>query len=116
MTNRLVIDDLRNFRDSRVATYARTSQEALSIMATRTPFDEIWLDHDLGETPDGVVDSIMPVIQEFSFLGFENKHYPVTSIYVHTSNPVGAAQMMQALRHYGYNVFRVNAPAFFIVE
>ena len=117
MTKRiLLIDDLRDFRDNRSCVVARTSQAALDILERGDSFDEIWLDHDLGKLPDGTLDTIMRVVDFFAERGFFENHYPVETIYVHTSNPVGSQQMIASLQNYGYEVRRVKAPEFFITE
>jgi hypothetical protein len=115
-TSILVIDDLRNFRDGRDAEYARTSAEGLDILEKNAPLDELWLDHDLGMLESGRPDTIMPVIDYLAGLAFDGRPYPVKRVVVHTSNPVGARQMVQSLQNYGYNVTRVDAMVYFIVE
>lgn len=113
-TKILLIDDLRNFRDNRNCVIARTSAEALEVLNTGQSFDEIWFDHDLGEL-DGQVDSTMVVVDFLSELAFNDTPYPVGTVYVHTSNPVGRKQIVDSLTRYGYSVYKVNAPDHFIV-
>lgn len=112
----LLIDDLRDFRDGRETLIARTSAQALAILADRPELDELWLDHDLGELADGRVDSIMSVVDFLNGEAAFGAPYPVQVVYVHTSNPVGAQQMMAGLQRYGYTARRVNAPDVFIVH
>lgn len=118
MTKLLVIDDLRSFRDEYhrdEVVYARTSKEGLTRLNSFDQLDELWLDHDLGMV-DGEVDSIMPVIDHLSFLAMNETPFQVDQIFVHTSNPVGAEQMMRSLNRWGYRAVKVDASQFFIVE
>lgn len=110
----LLIDDLRNFVDNRKATIARNSNQALHILENDNVWDEIWLDHDLGEV-DGSLDSIMPVVDFMAEAAFNDTPINVGIIYIHTSNPVGAKQMFASLTRYGYHCVKVNASDFFIV-
>lgn len=110
----LLIDDLRNFKDKRAAVIARNSSQAISILSQDNDWDEIWLDHDLGEV-DGVLDSVMSVVDFLSEAAFNDTPVNVSKIFIHTSNPVGAKQMFASLTRYGYNCVKVNAPDFFIV-
>lgn len=112
----LLIDDLRDFRDGRETLIARTSAQALAILAERPELDELWLDHDLGQLEDGRVDDVMKVVDFLNGEAAFGEAYPVQVIYVHTSNPVGAQQMMAGLQRYGYRARRVNAPDVFIVQ
>lgn len=112
-----LIDDLRDFRDQREATIARTSEQAFDTLNSGTQVEHLWLDHDLGMLADGKVDDVMRVVDwlcEYAFTRDET--YPVEVIHVHTSNPVGARQMVQSLTRYGYRVVRENAPEHFIVN
>lgn len=110
----LLIDDLRNFLDGRETIIARTSVEALSILEKDNVWDEIWLDHDLGKN-DGVLDNIMPVVDFLAEAAFNGVPVNVSKVYVHTSNPVGAKQMIASLSRYGYVCVKVNATDFFVV-
>lgn len=111
----LLIDDLRDFRESRPATIARTSAAALAVLENHRDmeWDEIWLDHDLGTLPTGEVDSIMRVVDYLCERAFNDDPVVVKTIYVHTSNPAGGRQMMTSLERYGYNVRRVQAEIYF---
>lgn len=110
----LLIDDLRNFVDNREATIARNSRDALEILSNDNDWDEIWFDHDLGIV-DGAIDSVMSVVDFMSGQAFMDAPVNVGTVYVHTSNPVGAKQIMSSLTRYGYKCVRVNASDFFIV-
>lgn len=50
------------------------------------------LDHDLGEEKTGY-DVCKWIVEN---------QYPLTAFHVHTMNPVGRANMIQLLKHYGY--------------
>lgn len=113
----LLIDDLRNFKDDRVVLIARNSVDALTILkhdVQRQQFVDIWLDHDLGVVGEKI-DTVMPVVDFLCEQAFNGEPVKVDTIYVHTSNPVGAKTMMASLQRYGYNAVRVNASDFFIV-
>jgi len=113
----LVIDDLRSFRDERVeaeVTYARTSAEALEILNDGTSYDEIWFDHDLGMIDDDRVDSTMPVVDFLSEMSFNDTPYPVDTVLVHTSNPVGRDNIIRSLSRWGYNIKSVPADDYFV--
>jgi len=117
----LLIDDLRNFREpfaDAELTIARTSKQGLAAIelgvAADFVWDEIWFDHDLGE-PEGVLDTTMPVVDYLSELAYFDNPVKVSKVVVHTSNSVGRDQIVQSLRHYGYNVTSVDAKIFFIV-
>lgn len=114
----LLIDDLRSFKDGRVTIIARNSEDALTILKhdSGQKYHEIWLDHDLGLTPKGEKDTIMPIVDYLCEQAFNNQPIHVETIYVHTSNPVGAKQMMTSLSRYGYNTVRVDPTIFFTVE
>jgi hypothetical protein len=109
----LLIDDMRNFITNPDAPVfiARTSAEALEVLiAESKEFQSIWLDHDLG--CDDTINPVVDYLCEQSFLGTP---IDVEVVYVHTSNPVGAYQMMSTLVRYGYEARRVPASEFFVV-
>ena len=111
MTQVLLVDDLRDFRSHPVnvtVVVARTSAQALGILAHETTWDEVWLDHDLGEV-DGEVDSIMRVVDHLCELAYTDQTVNIGLIRVHTSNPVGGETMVRTLSRYGYWVERVDA-------
>lgn len=116
----LLIDDLRNFREETLPkgelVIARTSAQALSILqASDTYWDQIWFDHDLGET-SGHIDNIMPVIDYIGYVAHIKEMKIADQMIIHSSNPVGVKQMMLSLQNYGYNPIRVDASKFFIVQ
>jgi hypothetical protein len=119
MSNILLIDDLRDFRTvlpGQYVTIARTSAAALTILEDKDTWDEIWLDHDLGELADGTVDDIMVIVDYLSERAFNDNPVNTPIIYVHSSNPVGVRQMVASLTRYGYNVRQQSPETVFIVH
>lgn len=115
----LLVDDLRNFRapDESADTFiARTSRQGLDILEREVkPWDEIWLDHDLGEV-EGQLDDIMRVVDYLCERAFNDEPVAVNVVYVHTSNAPGAGNMLRSLARFGYNAQRVAPEPYFIVE
>jgi len=92
----LVVDDIRQFPPP--VTYARTSARAVQLLRKTPQLDELWLDHDLGGR-----DTAMPVVDWLSERAFNDNPFPVKKIFVHTSNPSGAATMVRTLTRWGYD-------------
>lgn len=116
----LVIDDLRSFRVEREgsAVYARTSREGLEALdrCASVGVDNLWLDHDLGLLADGTPDTIMSVVDRLSLLAFNGSPYPVETVFIHTSNPVGRKNIKAALDRWGYRTVVVgDASEVFVV-
>lgn len=114
----LLIDDLRDFANppaTAEVTVVRTSEEAVELLTHDLIWDEIWLDHDLGEV-NGVNDTIMPVVDHLAFMGYAETNAGIGVVYVHTSNPVGRKQMNSTLTRFGYVVRNVSATDHFKVE
>lgn len=103
MYDTLVVDDLRSHREG--GYHARTSEQALWHL--RFSWRRIYLDHDLG--PD---DDIMPVVDHMCERAHGDNAVMVETVYVHSQNPVGAANVMRALERYGYNVKRIGVDEF----
>ncbi|MEH1056124.1 cyclic-phosphate processing receiver domain-containing protein [Micromonospora sp. CPCC 206171] len=97
----VLVDDLRSFVDGRVAHVARTSRAGIEALERHRGqrLDELWLDHDLGED-----DTIWPVVEVLERAAFEERPFDIGVVYVHSANPAGAEKIMQALRHWDYNV------------
>lgn len=118
VSNILLIDDLRSFKDDRTATVLRTSKNALKFLQTHPNivWDEIWLDHDLGLASDAMVpDTIMSVVDYFCEKAFNNDPVKVNIINIHTSNPVGRKQIALSLQRFGYQTRAMQAETFFKV-
>lgn len=113
----LLVDDLRNFRTLAPEvdlTIARTSQQGLDILAEDAQWDEIWLDHDLGDE-SGEIDDVMRVVDYLSERAFNDEPVKVGTVFVHTSNPPGSRAMLAALGRFGYTAVRVAPEPYFIV-
>lgn len=119
----ILIDDLRNMKEACVPVLApeglivsRNSRDALNaIRSTPEGFYAMFLDHDLGIVESIGIDSINPVIDYLCEQAFNGSPVPVDTIFIHTSNPVGAKQMLASLTRYGYNAVKVNASDYFTV-
>lgn len=99
----LVIDDLRTMKFE--ATYARTLGEGQRLIASG-PWDEVWLDHDLGSIRVGderESQTIRPLVRELELMAHEGKVLPIGKVYVHTMNGLGRAEIVAALSRF-YNV------------
>jgi hypothetical protein len=113
MIRALILDDIRSpldpeFLAAREVHLFRTAEEAMETLIYRdlkSPFNEIWLDYDLGgyNTADPVVDWLC----EQAFIGHP---YPVNKIMLHTDNPVGRDKMKLVLERYGYHVWISDFP------
>ena len=103
--NVLVIDDLRvfdfrkltpQFDDSWRIEYARNSEEAIEALESRSKWDMVMWDHDLGGD-----DTVMPVVtwlEESLFNGYKPQF---DLCVIHTSNPAGRRVLDAVLsRHY----------------
>lgn len=119
----LLIDDLRNFKPEYMEGFssgelftARNSVEGLQVLENNTGhYIAIFLDHDLGFVEGIGVDSIMPVVDYMCKKSHEGEPVKVETVYVHTSNPVGAKNIISALEHYGYVCAKVNASDYFTI-
>jgi Cyclic-phosphate processing Receiver domain len=100
-TTIVLVDDLRSFADARNAEVARTSAAGVLLLYRYRDrrLDELWLDHDLGES-----DTIWPVVEGLERAAFEGRPFDIGVINVHSANPAGAAKIAQVLRHWGYRV------------
>lgn len=119
----ILIDDLRNLKTEFMPTLApeglivsRNSRDALKALEEHPEgFYAIFLDHDLGIVEHIGIDSINPVIDYMCEKSFKGEPVIVDTVFVHTSNPVGAKQMIASLTRYGYNAVKVNASDYFTV-
>lgn len=103
---RVLVDDVRDFKDGRPAVVLRTSAEAVTFvqrLAGRR-IDELWLDHDLvGE------DTVQPLVDLLVADAARGRPLPVTRIWVHSSNIREGHRVVQELRAAGYLVQRSYA-------
>lgn len=108
----LVVDDQRIFKEAPDYewTHATTSQEGLDALFLKGPWDEIWLDHDLGMESNGsgydLVQELIYVLED-SQCGREDVLNPGGRIWVHSMNFDGANRMVQALTRY-FEVARID--------
>ena len=91
----LVVDDARTFDFP--AAYARTARAALARLSSPgAAYDELWLDHDLGEAGD-----VRTVVTYLERRAFEGRLVPIGRVFVQSDNGPGAAWIVAALaRHY----------------
>lgn len=87
--NTLVVDDVRNMIFD--ATTVRTSAEGLEALYSQ-PWDEVWLDHDLG-----FADDIRPLVRKVEADAHDGIILPVGMFIIHTGNPVGRWWVAKAL-------------------
>jgi hypothetical protein len=116
----LLIDDLRVFRKPQTEAnihIARNSAEALTILHENPGlhWDEIWFDHDLGIVDDKK-DTTLPVADYLSERAFFDNPVSVGTVFIHTSNPVGANALTTTLQRYGYKTVRVQADEVFNID
>lgn len=108
----LVVDDQRIFKDAPDYewTHATTSQGGLDTLFGEGPWDEIWLDHDLGMASKGsgydLVEELVDRL-DFGTIVPEDIVKPGGRIYVHSMNPDGAQRMVAALTRY-FTVARID--------
>ncbi len=90
---RLVVDDLRVFGDFD-ATYARSLKMGMHL-ALNEPWDELYLDHDLGPK-----ENVRPLVTELERRSLAGDPAPIGRIFIITGNPVAADWMQRALIDY----------------
>lgn len=116
----LLIDDLRVFRVAEPDVelhIARNSAEALTILQANPDkhWDEIWFDHDLGMVNDKA-DTTLPVADYLAERAFFDNHVSVATVFIHTSNPVGARVLTTTFQRYGYKTVRVQPENIFNID
>jgi len=80
---RVLVDDVRVFKDDRPAQLARTSDEALALLEQIGGhcIDELWLDHDLiGE------DTVQPVVDHLVAAASQGRPLDIGRILIHSAN------------------------------
>jgi hypothetical protein len=99
----VLVDDVRDFKDERPALVARSSPQALALLAELegVRIDHLWLDHDLAGT-----DTICPVVDLLVHRAKAGVPLNVGQIHIHTFNLVPGVEMAVALRSAGYVVVR----------
>lgn len=88
MTTRILIDDVRSFRDGREAIVARTVNEGVEVLTNAGHIDELWLDFMLKGTSS--VDEILSELRN------DGVKLDVDRVFVHSSAPM-AYQLLSML-------------------
>lgn len=98
----LVIDDQRIFKFSGLSPlyliHSLTSQDGLDQLYNNGPWDEVWLDHDLGPNSEVNGSTIANKIIRDTV---SNKGPKVKRYFIHSMNPVGARYMTEGLNNAG---------------
>jgi len=100
----LVIDDERTleniFADTKTSViYVRNYHDAAMLLFGNPPrFDVVYLDHDLGDGPDG--GDLTAQIEERAYKG---ELLDIGKFVIHSMNPIGRMRMYNALHRF-YNV------------
>lgn len=107
MLRRLIIDDVRVFLEKEgYETVTRlTAYEGLDSLYEEGPWDEVWLDHDLGwdnVTGTYVVDYILQMKRKGITPG-------VRQWYVHSANMLRGDIMYDNLKRHGFPVIRCSS-------
>ena len=96
---RVLVDDVRDFKDGRDAVVLRTSSDAIRYIRTlrdRT-IDELWLDHDLiGE------DTVQPLVDLLVERASTGAPVHIARVRVHSSNPRAGHRILEELQRAGY--------------
>ena len=103
---RVLVDDVRDFKDGRAAAVLRTSADAVAYVQglAGARIDELWLDHDLvGE------DTVQPLVDLLLALAAQGRPVAVGRIWVHSANIREGHRVVQELQAAGYPVQRSYA-------
>ena len=103
---RVLVDDVRVFKDRRPAVVLRSSADAIGFVARLggRRIDELWLDHDLiGD------DTSQPLVDNLVAAAALGRPVPVDRILVHSSNIRAGHRVVQELSSAGYRVERSYA-------
>jgi len=107
----LIIDDERVFPSlERVfhVTYARTSADAIALLASDTVWREVWFDHDLGPGDDAMrVLVFMANVHDVAPGVWRRR---IERAFVHSMNPVGAANIRSRVKDFGIVTRRIPLP------
>lgn len=96
----LVIDDEREFKfpGAEKIVYAKSIEDAFTWIKYYQRWDQVWLDHDLGDGIDVI--TFCNMVEKTAYQG---RLYNIGEFVIHSMNPVGRARMAQALNKF-YNV------------
>lgn len=103
---RVLVDDVRDFKDGREAVVLRTSAEAVAHLQCLhgQRVDELWLDHDLAGD-----DTVQPLVDLLVADAANGRPLWVSRIWVHSSNIREGHRIVQELHAAGYPVQRSYA-------
>ena len=116
MMKALVVDDQRIFaeRDGYDWTHCTTSHDGIDVLMMYGPWDEIWLDHDLGMESEGsgydLVSELVMALEDGDVSPSDILN-PGGQVWVHSMNPGGAERMVQALAPH-FSVARIDPTPF----
>ena len=102
----VLVDDARDFKDGRPARVARTSVQALALLAglDGRSIDDLWLDYDLiGD------DTAQPVVDHLVALAAAGSPLDVARIHIHSSNIRHGNRICAELHAAGYPARRSYA-------
>jgi hypothetical protein len=87
----LLVDDMRDIKGADIIV---RNFEAAKMLLQNMDFDQLWLDHDLGETEEN----------GYTLLKwcFYYHYFPAKTIQLVTANPVGYVNMENLLLSHGY--------------
>ena len=115
----VVIDDLRTPKqgsDGITVELHRSLADGLAALKgyaeAGSRIDELWLDHDLGESDDANgfgFDTIMPLVEWLEEEAYNGRVMDIGHVFVHTSNWAAAPRMVAALKNY-YSVTTAKLP------
>lgn len=95
----LVIDDQRIFKFD--AVHVTTMQEGIDQIYNQGPWDQVYLDHDLGMESEGSGTDLVNYLER-------KPDFKVGMFFIQSMNPVGAERMRVVLNGMGYTVARVT--------
>jgi len=81
-----------------VVYYARTAEEAITLLKEQTHFDMIFLDHDLGDRVFVSDDDENTGSEVVRFLMKNANEYNNTRFIIHSFNPIGAESMFNNIK------------------
>lgn len=93
MKTKLFLDDIRNPPDDSWEV-VRTAKEAITVLSV-TIYDELSLDHDLGDDVNGTGYDVVKWMEEM--VASEPFYQPPASIVIHSANPVGRKNMQAGI-------------------
>ncbi|MCW2599598.1 MAG: hypothetical protein JWM02_1427 [Frankiales bacterium] len=106
MSQVVLIDDVRSFRDRRECLVARTAAYGVALLQTlyvsKQRIDELWLDHDLGRD-----DTIWPVVRLLEDAALAGRVWDIGVVKIHAARSGPAHRMGISLRRAGYATDRV---------